>query len=91
MLPTVVIANMMPTGPASRLVYFLKKNIILTNKKNDFILFLRCGHLNIGDQIISVNGISLVGLPLSSCQTQIKVFYYLLLTIKIQTRIFLFT
>jgi len=36
MLPTVVIANMMPTGPASRLVYFLKKNIILTNKKNDF-------------------------------------------------------
>ncbi|CAF1178772.1 unnamed protein product [Adineta steineri] len=49
MLPTVVIANMMPSGPAAR-----------------------CGHLNIGDQIISVNGISLVGLPLSSCQTQIK-------------------
>ncbi|UJR37903.1 hypothetical protein I4U23_030591 [Adineta vaga] len=49
MLPTVVIANMMPTGPAAR-----------------------GGHLNIGDQIISVNGISLVGLPLSSCQTQIK-------------------
>jgi C-terminal processing protease CtpA/Prc len=48
-LPTVVIANMMPGGPAAR-----------------------CGHLNIGDQIISVNGISLVGLPLSSCQTQIK-------------------
>ncbi|CAF5179603.1 unnamed protein product, partial [Rotaria magnacalcarata] len=50
MLPTVVIANMMPTGPAAR-----------------------CGHLNIGDQIISVNGISLVGLPLSSCQAQVKV------------------
>ncbi|CAF3067366.1 unnamed protein product [Rotaria socialis] len=49
MLPTVVIANMMPTGPAAR-----------------------CGHLNIGDQIISVNGISLVGLPLSSCQAQVK-------------------
>ncbi|CAF1090055.1 unnamed protein product [Adineta ricciae] len=49
MLPTVVIANMMPTGPAAR-----------------------GGHLNIGDQIISVNGISLVGLPLSSCQAQIK-------------------
>ncbi|CAF4568504.1 unnamed protein product [Rotaria sp. Silwood1] len=49
MLPTVVIANMMPNGPAAR-----------------------CGHLNIGDQIISINGISLVGLPLSSCQTQIK-------------------
>lgn len=50
MLPTVVVANMMPTGPAAR-----------------------CGHLNIGDQIISVNGISMVGLPLSACQTQIKV------------------
>jgi hypothetical protein len=36
-------------------------------------LLNRCGHLNIGDQIISVNGISLVGLPISSCQTQIKV------------------
>jgi C-terminal processing protease CtpA/Prc len=32
----------------------------------------RCGHLNIGDQIISINGISMVGLPLSACQTQIK-------------------
>ena len=55
MLPTVVVANMMPTGPAAR-----------------------CGHLNIGDQIISVNGISMVGLPLSACQTQIKVklFFY---------------
>ncbi len=50
MLPTVVVANMMPNGPAAR-----------------------CGNLNIGDQIISVNGISLVGLPLSSCQHQIKV------------------
>lgn len=49
MLPTVVVANMMPTGPAAR-----------------------CGNLNIGDQIISINGISMVGLPLSACQTQIK-------------------
>uniref|UniRef100_A0A8D9BCI6 Protein lin-10 n=3 Tax=Cacopsylla melanoneura TaxID=428564 RepID=A0A8D9BCI6_9HEMI len=32
----------------------------------------RCGHLNIGDQIIAVNGVSLVGLPLSTCQTYIK-------------------
>jgi C-terminal processing protease CtpA/Prc len=52
MLPTVVVANMMPTGPAAR-----------------------CGHLNIGDQIISVNGISMVGLPLTHCQAQIKVIY----------------
>ncbi|XP_055867188.1 uncharacterized protein LOC106074920 isoform X5 [Biomphalaria glabrata] len=49
MVPTVVLANMLPTGPAAR-----------------------CGQLNIGDQIISINGISLVGLPLSSCQTYIK-------------------
>lgn len=49
-LPTVVLANMSPTGPAAR-----------------------CGHLNIGDQIMSVNGISLVGLPLSTCQEHIKV------------------
>ncbi|KAJ8304325.1 hypothetical protein KUTeg_017908 [Tegillarca granosa] len=52
MVPTVVLANMCPSGPAAR-----------------------CGHLNIGDQIISINGISLVGLPLSSCQTYIKTFF----------------
>ena len=50
MVPTVVLANMLPSGPAAR-----------------------CGQLNIGDQIISVNGVSLVGLPLSACQTYIKV------------------
>lgn len=33
----------------------------------------RCGQLNIGDQIIAINGISLVGLPLSTCQGYIKV------------------
>lgn len=49
MLPTVVVANMQPSGPAAR-----------------------CGNLNIGDQIISVNGISMVGLPLAACQNQIK-------------------
>lgn len=32
----------------------------------------RCGHLNIGDQIIAVNGLSLVGLPLSTCQSYIR-------------------
>jgi hypothetical protein len=56
MLPTVVVANLMPTGPAAR-----------------------CGSLNIGDQIISVNGISMVGLPITACQNQIKVralFFY---------------
>jgi len=41
---------------------------------SSFILLIRGGQLNIGDQVISVNGISMVGLPLSSCQTQIKVF-----------------
>jgi hypothetical protein len=42
---------------------------------SSFILLIRGGQLNIGDQIISVNGISMVGLPLSSCQTQIKVLH----------------
>ncbi|XP_059847526.1 amyloid-beta A4 precursor protein-binding family A member 1 [Hypanus sabinus] len=32
----------------------------------------RSGELNIGDQIISVNGTSLVGLPLATCQSIIK-------------------
>ncbi|UXI14815.1 Reticulocalbin-2 [Sarcoptes scabiei] len=32
----------------------------------------RCGQLNIGDQIIAINGISLVGLPLSTCQNYVK-------------------
>jgi len=37
----------------------------------------RCGHLNIGDQIIAINGVSLVGLPLSTCQNYIKVIMHL--------------
>jgi len=49
MLPTIVIANLCPNGPAAR-----------------------CGHLNIGDQVIAINGVSLVGLPLSTCQQYIK-------------------
>merc|ERR1712008_590325 len=49
MLPTIVLANLYPAGPAAR-----------------------CGQLNIGDQVIAINGISLVGLPLSTCQTYIK-------------------
>ncbi|KAK6493012.1 amyloid beta A4 precursor protein-binding family A member 1 isoform X1 [Huso huso] len=48
-LPTVIIANMMHSGPAEK-----------------------SGRLNIGDQIMSINGTSLVGLPLSTCQTIIK-------------------
>lgn len=35
----------------------------------------RSGRLNIGDQIMSINGTSLVGLPLSTCQSIIKVQY----------------
>ncbi|MGH0132292.1 UNVERIFIED_CONTAM: hypothetical protein FKN15_059376 [Acipenser sinensis] len=49
-LPTVIIANMMHSGPAEK-----------------------SGRLNIGDQIMSINGTSLVGLPLSTCQTIIKI------------------
>ncbi|KAJ8347141.1 hypothetical protein SKAU_G00285420 [Synaphobranchus kaupii] len=32
----------------------------------------KSGHLNIGDQIMSINGTSLVGLPLNTCQSIIK-------------------
>ncbi|KAJ6637633.1 Protein lin-10 [Pseudolycoriella hygida] len=32
----------------------------------------RCGQLNIGDQIIAINGLSLVGLPLTLCQSYIR-------------------
>lgn len=56
MVPTVVLANMAPSGAAAR-----------------------CGQLNIGDQIMSINGVSLVGLPLSSCQNYIKVHTHLYL------------
>jgi C-terminal processing protease CtpA/Prc len=54
MIPTVVVANMMPNEPAAR-----------------------CGLLKIGNQVISVNGISMVGLPLSSCQEILNFFLYL--------------
>lgn len=33
----------------------------------------KSGRLNIGDQIMTINGTSLVGLPLSTCQSIIKV------------------
>ncbi|KAL0965438.1 hypothetical protein UPYG_G00281280 [Umbra pygmaea] len=48
-LPTVIIAGMMHSGPAEK-----------------------SGRLNIGDQIMTINGTSLVGLPLSTCQSIIK-------------------
>ncbi|KAM7540096.1 hypothetical protein Aperf_G00000022650 [Anoplocephala perfoliata] len=48
-LPTAVLANMLPSGPAAR-----------------------CGQLNIGNRIISINGQSLVGLPLATCQSFFK-------------------
>ncbi|XP_064474886.1 protein lin-10-like isoform X2 [Ornithodoros turicata] len=32
----------------------------------------RCSQLNIGDQIIAINGVSLVGLPLATCQAYVK-------------------
>ncbi|VDQ08164.1 unnamed protein product [Trichobilharzia regenti] len=50
LLPTALLANMHPTGPAAR-----------------------CGQLNIGNQIVAINGQSLVGLPLLTCQQIIKV------------------
>uniref|UniRef100_A0A3P8ZZE0 Amyloid beta precursor protein binding family A member 1 n=1 Tax=Esox lucius TaxID=8010 RepID=A0A3P8ZZE0_ESOLU len=48
-LPTVIVASMMHSGPAEK-----------------------SGRLNVGDQIMTINGTSLVGLPLSTCQSIIK-------------------
>ncbi|VDM96079.1 unnamed protein product [Thelazia callipaeda] len=39
----------------------------------------RCSHLNIGDQIIAINGISLVGLPLASLYLHLICILYLFL------------
>lgn len=47
----------------------------------------RSGRLNIGDQIMSINGTSLVGLPLSTCQSIIKVSSQLVGVILIQLMI----
>lgn len=49
-LPTVVVANLLHSGPAER-----------------------CGELSIGDRIMSVNGTSMVGLPITTCQNIIRV------------------
>ena len=49
-LPTVILANMLNSGPAAR-----------------------SGKLSVGDQIMSINNTSLVGLPLATCQGIIKV------------------
>ncbi|KAM8891809.1 amyloid-beta A4 precursor protein-binding family A member 2 isoform 2-T4 [Spinachia spinachia] len=48
-LPTVILASMLNSGPAAR-----------------------SGKLGVGDQIMSINDTSLVGLPLSTCQGIIK-------------------
>ncbi|CAL8294728.1 unnamed protein product [Boreogadus saida] len=48
-LPTVILANMLNSGPAAR-----------------------SGRLSVGDQIMSINDTSLVGLPLATCQGIIK-------------------
>lgn len=49
-LPTVILASMLNSGPAAR-----------------------SGKLSVGDQIMSINDTSLVGLPLATCQGIIKV------------------
>lgn len=53
-LPTVILAGMLNSGPAAR-----------------------SGKLSVGDQIMSINDTSLVGLPLATCQGIIKVGVFL--------------
>ena len=49
MVPTFVIANLSPTGPAAR-----------------------SGLLNVGDQLLAIDGTSVVGLSLANIQTKLK-------------------
>lgn len=53
-LPTVILAGMLNSGPAAR-----------------------SGKLGVGDQMMSINDTSLVGLPLATCQGIIKVRIFL--------------
>ncbi|KAH9370222.1 hypothetical protein HPB48_007441 [Haemaphysalis longicornis] len=44
-----------------------QKEVVVPKHKGEIL-----GMLNIGDQIIAINGVSLVGLPLSTCQAYVK-------------------
>ena len=78
MLPTIVLANLLPSGPAARCGQLnIGDQVILWKKKKAGKLF---STLYLSFQVIAINGISLVGLPLSTCQTYIKVSHYLALT-----------
>jgi len=72
MLPTIVLANLSPTGPAARCGQLNIGDQVShsLNTHNYVERELTCFPLL---QIIAINGISLVGLPLSACQNYIKV------------------
>ena len=88
MLPTIVLANLLPGGPAARCGQLnigdqVRKLITLSNwsRPDSQIEVARCAaprmpfkcaFLSVF-QVIAINGISLVGLPLSTCQNYIKV------------------
>ena len=68
MLPTIVLANLCPAGPAARCGHLnigdqVNMKIFKGISKKFSNIF----------QIIAINGVSLVGLPLSKCQEYIKV------------------
>ena len=87
MLPTIVLANLLPSGPAARCGQLnIGDQVILWKKKKAGKLF---STLYLSFQVIAINGISLVGLPLSTCQTYIKVSHYLALTEQQSTELWL--
>ena len=88
MLPTIVLANLLPSGPAARCGQLnIGDQVILWKKKKKLENFFSTLYLSF--QVIAINGISLVGLPLSTCQTYIKVSHYLALTEQQSTELWL--
>lgn len=73
MLPTIVLANLSPSGPAARcgqLNIGDQVRLISTLRWLEINAVILCIFLF---KVIAINGISLVGLPLSTCQNYIKV------------------
>ena len=67
MLPTIVLANLCPAGPASRC-----GQLNIGDQVRRGRVFMETFYIK-HFQIIAINGVSLVGLPLSKCQEYIKV------------------
>ena len=73
MLPTIVLANLSPSGPAARCGQLNIGDQVRIKSRTLPSIFFFTTTFSSSIQIIAINGISLVGLPLSTCQNYIKV------------------